>query len=281
MKILRSFRATRVVALALGAVLCAGMLTSSPATGGTAAQELDVRKVADLPPPLPTDIKVMLRVDGITKIAKLGSAMRFGPGLFKGLIHKGEEPEDPADDTFIYPIEGEMTMPKATGYFVAFKFMPVINNVNFVQVGKAEGTVDMHDLSAVQTDVTMNLNLVVSSVYQNGDSKTGVELKVGANCHTQTPVVIHIKGPLDLNKKRVPPKDPIQLEPEPGKPSQTAAIVNTTYTIPPFTGCGVTENLSPLITGLVSGPDNQLRIYLSGICYLGCADFWDTLKVDP
>ena len=39
-------------------------------------------------------------------------------------------------------------------------------------------------------------------------------------------------------------------------------------TIPPFTGCGVSEDLDPLITGLVSGGGNFVKLTQGSICTL-------------
>lgn len=37
-------------------------------------------------------------------------------------------------------------------------------------------------------------------------------------------------------------------------------------TIPAFSGCGVTEDLDPLFTGTVSGPDNYLKLMMGTLC---------------
>ena len=36
--------------------------------------------------------------------------------------------------------------------------------------------------------------------------------------------------------------------------------------IPPFTGCGVGEDLDPLLTGLISGKDNYVKMTQGAIC---------------
>jgi len=45
---------------------------------------------------------------------------------------------------------------------------------------------------------------------------------------------------------------------------------STGVTIPPFTGCGVGDDLDPLITAMASGPNNPLRVMQ------GQARFWDS-----
>jgi len=37
-------------------------------------------------------------------------------------------------------------------------------------------------------------------------------------------------------------------------------------TIPPFTGCGVTENLDPLLTGSISGSGNFVKLTQGKLC---------------
>lgn len=39
-----------------------------------------------------------------------------------------------------------------------------------------------------------------------------------------------------------------------------------TVTIPPFTGCGVGEDLDPLFTGSISGPGNFLKLTQGRLC---------------
>lgn len=58
----------------------------------------------------------------------------------------------------------------------------------------------------------------------------------------------------------------------PYPPEKRAGTVKSSFAIPAFTGCGATENLSPLITGLVSGPNNDLITYLGKLCFANCKD---------
>lgn len=259
MKPLRSFGITRGVALALGGVLGAAMLSSSSAEGPAtpAAQAADVRAVAALPPPEPGDFRADLRVDALAKIAKLGSAVGLGPGKFKTVIKSGKE--DP-DRPNVYPLIGELTMPPSPGYFVVFRFMPVTNATSLVQLGDATGTADLTDLEKVHTVVRIKFNLVISDVRQNG-----VPVDVGSNCRTATPIDLTLDGHINLTAPVVPPTGPYP-------PEKRAGTVKSSFAIPAFTGCGVTENLSPLITGLVSGPNNDLITYLGKLCFANCKD---------
>ena len=119
--------------------------------------------------------------------------------------------------------------------------IPVI----FLTAHADRATLDLSNMAS-KVDVDTKLNLVITDVKQDG-----VPLNVGPNCHTRTPVVIKMKGDVSLDAN----KD---------------TRLDSTYEIPPFAGCGTTENLDPLITGIVSGPGNQLETWLHVRC-IGCS----------
>ncbi|HVK25807.1 MAG TPA: hypothetical protein VM677_30995, partial [Actinokineospora sp.] len=125
---IRRFRAARAAVLALVAGTVGALVASSP----EAARPVpDARRAAAAAPAEPGDFRVNFRVDGWTRIAKLGSAMRVGPGQFKSVIKQGQE--DPGNPG-VYPVTGTLTMPPASGYFVVFRFVPVTNVNSFIQV---------------------------------------------------------------------------------------------------------------------------------------------------
>nr|CEL22974.1 hypothetical protein [Kibdelosporangium sp. MJ126-NF4]CTQ90113.1 hypothetical protein [Kibdelosporangium sp. MJ126-NF4] len=184
--------------------------------------------------PADTKLKVSFTVNGKSTIAKLGSSLTLAEGRFDAGI-------DIADNS----IDGTLTLPPSPGYFVVFRFMPVTNTTAFVQDGPATGKVEV-TLPDAQTDITVKLYIVLSDVRQDG-----VPLNVGANCRTATPAVITIKGPVKL------------------LPEGSVSKIHSVYQIPPFSGCGVTEDLDPLLTGLISGPGNTLDTELRVRC-IGC-----------
>jgi hypothetical protein len=77
----------------------------------------------------------------------------------------------------------------------------------------------------------------------------GVPLDVGPNCRTATPINATLTG---------------------GTPQYTDILkggpLSGTVEIPPFSGCGVTENLDPLLTGTVSGPGNRVEVVQGTLC---------------
>lgn len=185
-------------------------------------------------------LMVQMKINGTSRLANpnIDGDLTVGPGLFDGVVCGNVTEEG--------RIEGDLVLPPADGYFVAFRFMPSTNTTEFIQQGKATGTVRNLDMGAMTADVDMTVRLfvLVRDVKQDG-----VPLNVGKRCRTTRPSAIRIKGKVNL---------------APGAETE----VKSRYAISPFTGCGATEELDPLITGLVSGPDN-LQITRMTSCGVG------------
>jgi hypothetical protein len=213
--------------------------TPQPSSPSTAAQPQPQQQAAQ--PRAAQDggceggLMVQMKVNGVTRLATFDSELNIGPGLFDGEICSGE-------DAF-NPLEGELTMPPADGYFVAFRFVPVTNTTHLVPAGKSKGTAKL-ELPYAHIDLMNKLYIKLTNVKQDG-----VPLNVGKRCRTATPAAIRLKGKVNVT---------------PGAES----VIKSTYTIPKFSGCGVREDLDPLLTGLVSGPGNQLTTRLTS-CGVG------------
>ena len=182
--------------------------------------------------PVPADSNpatpVHYRVDTTTRVAKLGSDLVVGPGRLDGqfVITPG---------TLKVEISGALTLPPADSYFVTFGFMP------------ATATITVTSAAPVQS-VLLNgtLTATIHVVFALGNAKVqGVPLDVGTGCRSDEAVIVQ-SGPF-------------------ASPLSTGTVTGT-FTIPPFHHCGVTENLDPLFTGLVSGPGNTLRTVLTFLC---------------
>ncbi|ONF63458.1 hypothetical protein [Amycolatopsis keratiniphila] len=120
------------------------------------------------------------------------------------------------------PITGKLAIPPTSSYFVSFRFMPATGDC------KAVGT----NICAL-TDVTNKVFVKLSNAKVDGKV-----LDVGPNCRTARSVAVNIKALVPLAFPAPPVK------------------VTSTFTTPGFAGCGVREELRPLLTGLVSGPGN-------------------------
>ncbi|SDD93170.1 hypothetical protein SAMN05216174_12319 [Actinokineospora iranica] len=133
---------------------------------------------------------------------------------------------------------GTIDLKPTEAYLVVFKFMPVTNKLS------GQGTVNGFatiapdkdgDLAATLKKTTAEVTLKVLEVRQDG-----VDLKVGPNCRTATPLKLSMEGAVKL-------------------PEGKRSVLKSVAAIPAFTGCGTTENLDKLISGLVSGPGNEVE----------------------
>ncbi|MFD4191452.1 DUF6801 domain-containing protein [Amycolatopsis thermoflava] len=218
--------------------------TTDPAANGELAR---VAVTAPAAPPIPDvvvpDVAAAVAeaplltakflVDGTSHIAKMGSDLVLEQGTFDAGLFTGDVPNT-------IRIEGDLNLPKSSSYFVAFRFMPVTSDVELPQDGKATGTADISGgLFTPTIDMTIRVNLVVSNVKQDG-----VPIAVGPDCRTVSPLVIPMKGQTSL---------------VPGSKS----TMESTFDIPAFSGCGVSEDLDPLLTGLISGPGNRMTTTLT------------------
>ncbi|WP_410587999.1 hypothetical protein [Amycolatopsis sp. lyj-23] len=183
-------------------------------------------------------------------VAKLGSDIAFPPGTFDGAL---------GGLTSTVPITGKLAIPPTDGYFVAFRFMATTGRVEIVPDGDAAGTATVHtgkdkDCQATQTNICADTDVTAKVFIKLSDVEVdGRPLDVGADCRTAQPAAVTIKALV-----------PISLPAPPVK-------VTSTFTTPPFAGCVGHEDVSRLLTGLVSGPGNTFVSNLTLRCFsTGC-----------
>ncbi|MBE1501525.1 hypothetical protein H4696_008625 [Amycolatopsis lexingtonensis] len=183
-------------------------------------------------------------------VAKLGSDIAFPPGTFDGAL---------GGLTNTVPITGKLNIPPTDGYFVAFRFMGTTGRVEIVPDGDATGTATVKtgkdtNCKATQTNICADTDVTAKVFIKLSDVKVdGKALDVGANCRTAQPASVTIKALV-----------PISLPAPPVK-------VTSTFTTPAFAGCTGHEDLSRLLTGLVSGPGNTFVSNLTLRCFSsGC-----------
>ncbi|MGM1062095.1 hypothetical protein [Saccharothrix sp. Mg75] len=128
-------------------------------------------------------------------------------------------------------ITGDLRLPPAHGYFVVFGFVPTTARTDLVPVGRVTGRIREGEITA-HADLTIGLGEVAVN---------SQPLDVGQACLTTAPASVDLTGPFDLAVIRM----------------------KAAYAIPPFGGCRGGEDLDPLMTGLVSGPDNLLDLTLT------------------
>lgn len=176
-------------------------------------------------------------LSGRAEVRKLKSGIDLGPGYLSSQLYfwfAGEFFEIACGAVF-----GDLMWPPASGSFVAFGFVPTTAVVTVIPVGRAEGRLN----DGVFTG-SAKVHLRLSNVRVNG-----TPLPVGPACQTAEPVV--------MNLKSVPGEWDVF----------TGGTMETDVVIPAYTGCGVTEDLDPLFTGLISGPGNHTKLTFGGIVF--------------
>ncbi|GAA2844385.1 hypothetical protein GCM10010452_86140 [Crossiella cryophila] len=126
-------------------------------------------------------------------------------------------------------LSGTLAIPPTRSYFIVLGFVPHTATIEFEPDGPATGT-----LPGGKLDITVPLRLRLRDVRQDT-----VPVEVGENCRTSAPAVFRLIGELPILPN-------------------TDYRYTSVFEIPPFTGCGLREDLSPLFTGLVAGGDNRV-----------------------
>ncbi|MFB9834489.1 DUF6801 domain-containing protein [Actinoallomurus acaciae] len=151
-------------------------------------------------------------------------------------------------DTHIYSRaslddDGEHKLPPATATFLTFGFMPTTATLELTSPEGTDLEIDSHGYQDSEgnyfeeTTITSQLVIRIHDVLVNG-----TPLDVGPHCESATPMPVTLTGEL--------PDYEVNL----GGP------LTGTVKIPPFSGCGVGEDLDPLFTGSISGPDNYMKL---------------------
>ncbi|SDX53814.1 hypothetical protein SAMN05421504_10342 [Amycolatopsis xylanica] len=221
----------------------------TPATTPDGDEETQAPKAkADEPDPnvivVPLD---PLTVNGTSTIVKLGAKAPIGPSV----VIAGHVLLDAVDPTAPLISEGEAVLPPVQVAFLGFGFMPVNATAEFLPVDyqinnlvpvKAVVTAEPDGLTYGRSHIEVYARL--SNVKVNG-----APLDVGTKCMSSTPISIDLYGPYDAFSGGVLKTDPNSPDP---------ALRG--FTIPSFAGCGAAEPLSPLFTGMSSGPMNQAEV---------------------
>lgn len=198
-------------------------------------------------------------VKGYADVRKLNGASLVGPGLLNLAIGdrvvfslgKNYFQQDSAGQLDYQPCRTCRTahgLPPARATFLAFGFMPVSATLRLTEVG----TINIY---SVGTLLTLSANTAWSRLELRVDDVdiNGKPLDVGPHCQTTRPLLVKLTG-IGTGSQ------PYSL--------QGGGPLTGEVTIPPFTGCGVTENLDPLFTGAVSGPGNFAKFTQGSLCTL-------------
>jgi hypothetical protein len=187
---------------------------------------------------------------GRTNLNKLGESVDIGAGtIVLTSVGSGKT----AQGDFLLCWTAKITLAPSRSTVLTFGFQPTFATMTTTQVGTMIVETWQHAGTPMAT-VTGQENIALSDVTVNCVPNAngtcvghGAPLDVGPHCRTSTPVAINLSG--------IPPYQPLV-----GGPLQGV------LTIPPFTGCGVTENLDPLLTAPLSGGGDLIRIIQGTPC---------------
>ncbi|MFF4182646.1 DUF6801 domain-containing protein [Streptomyces sp. NPDC001691] len=167
--------------------------------------------------------------------------------------------------------QGRAETPPAPATFLTFGFMPTTATMTLEQTGAMDIDSDLNNTAGHgETYIRIPVVLRLSDVRVNG-----TPLDVGPNCRTTAPVYSHDPDPAKNTKdhmvllgKLTKGKDTVWR----GYSLSRGGPLDGSVTIPPFTGCGVGEDLSPLFTASVSGPANTVKQNQGAPCASGIPD---------
>ncbi|WP_228387198.1 DUF6801 domain-containing protein [Streptomyces katsurahamanus] len=159
---------------------------------------------------------------------------------------------------------GRPVMPPARATFLTYGFMPTTATMELTQLDTM--TIDSDLLLAKYTGLTVvrvPLRLRLYDVEING-----VPLDVGPDCRTVGPLYSKDPDPAQEGERHAVLTGELK-GPGDGYQLVTGGVLTATVTIPPFSGCGVDEDLDPLFTSSVSGPGNYLKQVQGAPCASG------------
>jgi hypothetical protein len=146
--------------------------------------------------------------------------------------------------------------PPSKTTFLAFGFEPVSATLHLIEIGTINAVaIGAYDTSVCSPAHPCPTNVTVSSylyIRVTNVAVNGVPLNVGADCGTA-------------------PFDAIVTGTSASKPPYSVTgggPVIGTIDIPPFTNCGVGEDLDPLFTASISGPSNPSLLTQGAVCFI-------------
>ncbi|KFU76841.1 hypothetical protein SAMN04489729_7228 [Amycolatopsis lurida] len=204
-------------------------------------------------------------LQGTSTITKLGAFARLKPAFMVNAVwHVDlENTEGPGK------ITGSVMMPPSSITFLGFGFVPITATMELLPEDYATGNhiIDVDGVSIPEPEGSSTV-LTPLKVYGklSGVTINGVGLDVGDNCLTAEPIKINLRG----EKYGMFTGGVVRTDPKWTDPAYRD------FTLPPFSGCGVKEDLDSLLTGMASGPGNQACV---GVNQVGLP--WDLERKCP
>lgn len=207
-----------------------------------------------------TGVPACAFVTGYSDVAKLIGAALLQPRrpAKPGLVNVAFAEKETLKPGFLFArsagellFRGRPELPPITATFLAFRFVPVSATLHLTELTTIV-ILSKSGISAppfpVDVTTTTKISLHVTNVRVNG-----APLHVGPHCRTASPITLTLIGKG-------------QSLPLSGYTVQFGGPLMGEATVPPFTGCGVTENLDPLLTGSISGRGNFVRLIQGKLC---------------
>ncbi|MEV5951596.1 DUF6801 domain-containing protein [Streptomyces sp. NPDC051993] len=167
--------------------------------------------------------------------------------------------------------QGRRETPPAPATFLTFGFMPTTATMTLEQSGPMTIDSDLNNTAGHgETYIRIPLVLHLGDVRVNG-----TPLDVGPNCRTTGPVYSADPDPAKNTKDHMVLLGVLKKGPDTvwrGYSLSRGGPLAGSVTIPPFTGCGAGEDLSPLFTASVSGPANAVKQNQGAPCASGIPD---------
>ena len=198
-------------------------------------------------------------IKGFADVKKLGEAALVGPGF--GNLEVGKRlvtnqkfnyfETDSSGKLYYKPCPGNVPqcrakadLPPVHATFLSFGFMPTKATLQITQTG----TLTVVSVGTLRNGVLRYSKIsALASIRVEKVLINGVPLKVGSNCRTVKPFKLVLIG-----------KPPYQL--------QDGGVIIGMINVPPFTGCGVGENIDPIFNAAVSGPGNIVKLTQGILC---------------
>jgi hypothetical protein len=209
--------------------------------------------------PSPTPVQGCAFIKGFTNVSKLGAAALIG-GL--GNIQESRQTIfnvaknyiqfDSTGKLYYKPCAGSAPrckaingLPPVSATFLSFGFMPTTATLQITQ----DGTLNVASIGTNSTGLLKSSQIQsLASIRVAKVLVNGALLNVGPNCHTVRPF-------------------PLELTAGPGYSISLGGVLSGTVTVPPFTDCGVGENLDPIFNASVSGPGNFAQLTQGVLCF--------------
>ncbi len=197
---------------------------------------------------------------GYSDVHKLKEAALVGPGLSSLTIAIREVFKNKHPNYFQEDSAGQLNyracrtckvvhgLPPARATFLAFGFMPVQATMQLTEIGTMNVITIGKTFSLHTNTIWSLMALRVYDVKVNGRP-----LPVGRSCRPVHPILTVLVG-------RAHSRPPYSL--------LGGGPLTGTIDIPRFTGCGVSENLDPILNATVAGPGNFVELTQGHACFV-------------